>query len=283
LANTSLLLNVSCKSASIDKLEIAQKDGSYRLERPQLNVFVHAPFGQFKSTIFRQVADKYPAIILTDVTHPKLVGSYDVEQKTIVPSACWTHRNQTIILDEFYFKEGIINALLQLTESGTYSRAVARSLVKETNEMDGDLYFRATIDGEISIKTRFNAIIGTMHDVFRIPHVTYDALISRCVPVHYRLSNEDIKDIAEGKALFRKIELPNNTLGRIEWNDVEHFMALLDNVNIDSTLYARSLGDLCRIYNILGQHNKALYRFVIENKMRLPRVRERSRQRHGRL
>jgi hypothetical protein len=278
---TSLLLNISCRSASIKCLEVARKDGSYRPERPQLNLFIDAPYGQFKTTTFREVERHYESTILTDVTFPKLVGSYDVEQKRIVPSALWTYRNKTLIFDEFFFQSGIINALLQLTESGLYHRAIARSMITPTNEIDEDLYFKATVDGEISVKTRFNAVIGTMHDILRNPHVTYDALISRCVPIYYRLSNEDIKQVIAGQTLFKKIIFQNEPLGHIEWRDIEYFEGLLDSADVDSKLYARTLGDLCRIYNILGEHNENLYQFVIENKTWLLKIRDHSMKRHG--
>ena len=100
LEKLNLLINLSCQSASLKPLKVAQKNGLFRKERSQINLFIQTPFGEFKSTIFRLAAEHYPSVILTDVTFPKLVGSYDIKSKRIVPSACWEHRKETVILDE---------------------------------------------------------------------------------------------------------------------------------------------------------------------------------------
>lgn len=287
LEKLNVLLNLSCQSARLPSLKVAQKDGNYRRERSQINVFIQTPFGEFKSTIFRFAAQHYPATILTDVTFPKLVGSYDVESRRIVPSACWEYRNKTIIFDEFHFRGGIINALLGLIESGEYNRAIARNIARSTTRKDGDLYFKCSKTGWITVKTRFNCIIGTMHDVVYIPHITYDALISRCIPIYYRLFPSDFKEILEGKRkLFTPLEFKSQPLTQVEWNDVEYIWRIISDSCLGRyrhlyNLIARTTGDLLRCFSILGEHDDDLYEFVIDMKRYLPNVRWLSQKAHG--
>ncbi|MFB0523118.1 MAG: hypothetical protein ACETV1_05075 [Candidatus Bathyarchaeia archaeon] len=287
LERLNLLVNLSCQSASLDPLNVAQKNGDYRRERSQINVFVQTPFGEFKSTIFRSIQGCYPAVTMTDVSFPKLVGSFDIESRTVVPSACWEYRKKTIILDEFHFRQGIINALLGLMEGGEYNRAIARGLAKSTTKKDGDLYFKCSKTGWIKVKTRFNCIIGTMHNVIHNPHVTYDALISRCIPVFYRLSPSDFKEILEGeRQLFTPLTFASDPLTHIEWRDVEYVWSIVENSCLGQyqhlhNLIARTIGDLLRCFSILGKHDPDLYEFVIAMKSHLPNVRWLSQRAHG--
>ena len=273
----NLLLNLSCHSANLEPINVAKKRG-YRKERSQINVFVQAPFGEFKSTIFNFVSQHYPSIVLTDISFPKLVGSFDVKSRTVIPSACWEYRDRTIILDEFYFREGIINALLGLMEGGEYSRAMARNLLKTTNKKDGDLYFKCSKTGWIKVKTRCNWIIGTMHDIVYNPYVTYDALVSRCIPIYYKLFPDQFKEILEGKRkLFTPIKF-GEPLMQIEWNDVEYVWDVIANSDLakysyKNNLIPRTIGDCLRCFNVLGEHNVDLYEFIISMKSYLPDVR----------
>ena len=136
------------------------------------------------------------------------------------------------------------------------------------------------------VKTRFNCIIGTMHDVVYIPHLTYDALISRCIPVYYRLFPSDFKEILEGK---RKLFTPlksGTPLTQIEWDDVEYIWNVVSSSCLSDyrhlyNLIARTTGDLLRCFSILGRHDDDLYEFVIEMKRYLPDVRWLSQKAHG--
>lgn len=273
----NMMLNLSCHSANLEHLNIATRKG-YRKERSQINIFVQAPFGEFKSTIFNFVSQHYPSIVLTDISFPKLVGSFDVKSRTVIPSASWEYRNKTIILDEFYFRKGILNALLGLMEGGEYSRAMARNLLKTTNRKDGDLYFKCSKSGWIKVKTRCNWIIGTMHNVANVPRVTYDALISRCIPIYYKLFPDQFKEILEGKRkLFTPLDF-GEPLMQIEWDDVEYVWSVINDSDLvrysyKHNLIARTLGDCLRCYNIIGKHNIDLYEFIISMKSYLPDVR----------
>lgn len=273
----NMMLNLSCHSASLEPMNIAKKRG-YRKERSQINVFVQAPFGEFKSTIFNYVSQHYLSVVLTDISFPKLVGSFDVKSRTVIPSACWEYRNKTIILDEFYFREGIINALLGLMEGGEYSRAMARNLLKTTNRKDGDLYFKCSKTGWIKVKTRCNWIIGTMHNVVNVPYVTYDALISRCIPIYYKLFPNQFTEILEGThELFTPLKF-SEPLMQIEWDDVEYVWNVIADSDLAKYSYKynlmpRTLGDCLRCYNIKGKHDVDLYEFIISMKSYLPDVR----------
>ena len=287
LEKLNVLVNLSCHSAKLPLLQVATKDGSYRNERSQISVFIQTPFGEFKSTILKFASQHYPSIILTDVSFPKLVGSYDVESKKIVPSACWEYRKQTILLDEFHFRSGIINALLGLMEGGEYSRAIARNITRSTSKKDGDLYFKCSKSGWIRVKTRFNAIIGTMHNVVYNPHLTYDALVSRCIPVYYRLFPSDFREILEGeRKLFTPLDFGVEPLTQVDWDDVAYIWNVVENSCLGQythlhNLIARTTGDLLRCFSILGRHDDELYSFIIAMKSHLPHVRWLSWIAHG--
>jgi hypothetical protein len=287
LEKLNVLVKLSCQSAKLPPLQVATKDGCYRNERSQISVFIQTPFGEFKSTILKFASQHYPSIILTDVTFPKLVGSYDVESKRIVPSACWEYRKKTILLDEFHFRSGIINALLGLMEGGEYARAIARNVARSTSKKDGDLYFKCSKTGWIRVKTRFSAVIGTMHNVVYIPHLTYDALVSRCIPVYYRLFPSDFREILEGeRKLFTPLDFGVEPLTQVDWDDVEYVWDVVENSCLGQyshlhNLIARTTGDLLRCFSILGRHDDELYSFIIAMKSHLPHVRWLSGITHG--
>jgi hypothetical protein len=102
------LVNLAANSTKMKKLTIKEPFREFSL-RPQIHLFISAPFGQMKSTILDQIAKLYSAKIYTHLTFPSLVGSIDRSTKQVIPAAAWECRNKIMVLDEFTATRCMLN------------------------------------------------------------------------------------------------------------------------------------------------------------------------------
>lgn len=144
-----------------------------------LHLFISAPFGEFKSTLLKEINQAYPSKIYTHLTFPSLIGSIDKHTKQIIPAAAWECRNKLMLLDEFIATRPslVSQTLLQLLEDQYYSRKIA-VYSADLNEEDGDLFFRVK-QGSIEVKTRFLCIMATMKNIKKAREYAFKALLSR--------------------------------------------------------------------------------------------------------
>lgn len=267
----SKLVNISGNSLKIKKLVVKEPEKAYEL-RPQLHTFISAPFGEFKSELLDQVADHYESKKLDDISFASLVGSIDKTTKQIIPAAAWEARNKLLLLDEFTATRPskFSNALLQLMEDQRYSRKIATYSANGI-EKDKDLFFKAE-DGNITLRTRFAAIVATMKNVRKSREYMFKALLSRCIPIRYELSLEEINQVLDGKPIFAKENYDPEEGVRIDTSDYQHIREVLEEeiknrkLNRVEEIYARTVGECCRIYAVLGKHDEELYKDVLKLK-----------------
>jgi hypothetical protein len=265
------LVNIAAHSVKIKKLITKEPYRDYEM-RPQLHLLISAPFGEMKSTILREISQLYPSKIVTDLTFPSLVGSIDRTTKQIIPAAVWECRNKLMLLDEYTAtRESLVTrALLQLLEDQYYSRKIA-TYSADLNEEENDLFFKVK-SGSIEVKTRFSCIIATMRDIRRIREQIFQALISRCIPIRYEMGKEEINQVLEGRKLISHENHDVKEVVEISTEDYKHIKEVVNgeiemsNIGNAKQVLARTIGDCCRIFAVLGKHDEKLYRTILRLK-----------------
>jgi hypothetical protein len=267
------LVNIAAHSVKIKKLITKEPYKDYEM-RPQLHILISAPSGEMKSTILREISQYYPSKIITDLTFPSLVGSIDRTTKQIIPAAVWECRNKLMLLDEYTStRESLVTrALLQLLEDQYYSRKIA-TYSADLNEEDGDLFFKVK-SGNIEVKTRFSCIIATMRNIERAGEQVFRALVSRCTPIRYEMSEEEIKQVLEGRKLIYPEKFDVEEIVEIPTEEYKRIIEVVSeeikrsNERNAKQVLARTVGDCCRVFAVLGKHDEGLYRTIVRLKVR---------------
>jgi len=258
----SELVGISMATARIKYLIAKEPKRDYQM-RPQLHLILQSNTGSVKSTILREISEAFNPFldVNTNITMPSVVGTIDTKDKRIVPPVTWDCRNSTLLLDEFKYteKSELIAAMLQLLEGQQYTRRLGIFMFPIKKE-DGDLFFKAK-NGKIQIKTRFNMVMATMRSLDRAKSIDLQAFVNRTLLYPFRLTREELKEVAQGKHVLdiKKYDVPEKVI--IEKNIYAKILKEVDKSNVPETDYLRAIGDCCRIYAVTK--NPKLYRWAI--------------------
>lgn len=242
--------------------------------RPSLHIILRSPIGQMKSTIMEEIALKKNKEVITELTRAGLVGALDCKTMQFIAGAAWSCRNSLLLLDEFTFgrkKEGW-EAFLQLLESQRWGKRVG-IFSADQEEKDEDLYVRVS-KGRIDMKTRFACVVATMKRLEMRSGQGFRAFISRCVPYHFDLDEDDLVAIAQGTPLYREkkfnppcnTEINNKVYSRIV-KAAKSELSKCPSPKIRKELYLRSIGDICRTYAVHEKNDKDYMRNLIRWKV----------------
>jgi hypothetical protein len=267
----SFLINFAINSLKVKSLKIEKKIKGKKVlvsERPQIHLLLHAPKGQLKSSMLKEISELQKIPIFTGLTFPALVGSIDKETKQVIPAGAWECRNNLLLLDEWNFKlhyeDETLKALLQLTESGQYSRKIARYAAPfETEKKELPLFFKVK-DGNILVKTKFSLILATMYDLASRTQKDAEALVSRTIPYSYQLNRAELNSVSQGEQLLNlkpKENIPSEIIIKHEkYKKLLNFCDTATDAN-----FLRTVGDISRAYAIYGWKPE-LFTFIIERK-----------------
>jgi hypothetical protein len=265
----NLLLNMACSSTGIETLLVKEKFRTQQF-RSQLNIILQAGSGKLKSTILEEIGRFYGVTPYSYVTYAAMIGSINRTTGQVIPGLVWETRKKPLLLDEFRTGErgdtGAMDVLLGTAESGHYKRRIA--LASETiEEKDGPLYYRVR-NGEIEVQTRFACIIATMKNLDMSRSDRIRALQQRCIPIKYDLPNKVVDAALQGSPIFRlqKYDPPKEVvINRKDYDKIIQAASEIRDTHEASKFneaYARSIGDLCRIFAVIGRHDFELYRLV---------------------
>jgi hypothetical protein len=267
LATMNRLLNITCSSKNIGTLLVRERFKTQQF-RSQLNIILQSTSGTLKTTILEGIGGCYDVTPYSYATYAAMIGSINRTTGQVIPGLVWEARKKPLLLDEFRTGErgdaGSIDVLLGVTESGHYKRRIA--LASETiEEKDGPLYYRVR-NGEIEVQTRFPCIIATMKNLDMSRSDTIRALIQRCIPIKYDLPNEVLDAALQGSPIYRlqKYDPPNQVvINRKDYDKIIQVgREIRDTESNFKVAYLRSIGDLCRIFAVIGRHDFELYRLV---------------------
>ncbi len=267
LAIMNLLLNISCESASVETLLVREQHKTQAL-RPQVHVLLQSSPGALKTTILEDIGRAYNVTPCSYATYAAMIGSIDRTTGQVIPGLVWETRKKPLLLDEFRTGErgdaGAIDVLLGALESGHYKRRIAVQC-QPFEEKDGLLYYRAR-NGEIEVHTSFPCVIATMKKLEMSRSDKVEALLSRCIPLKYELPDDVVDAALQGARLYHadRLKPPRNAvIGKGEYKRIISITSELRNSHKKlRENYARAVGDLCRIFAVLGRHDEELYRLV---------------------
>jgi len=252
---------LSYSSTFIKSLTIEEPEGDY-CTRGVMHLFLRAETGSVKTTILSEIAKNFKVQVVPDITSAGLVGTID-KSMNVIHGACWQSRKKILLLDEFSTdgQSNCVQALLPLLESQAYEKRFGRTALPN-NDKDGDLYFKVD-SGLMSIKTRFACIIASMKDMSKSRSKIVEALISRCVTVKYKLSDDELEAILDGKKImkFDKCGIKKPFDARITLDDykqIRDVVKLYPNLDKNKA-YLRTVGDCCRAFAVLGKHEPNIY------------------------
>lgn len=254
-----------CYSSSFVRSITLEQDGGEKVIRGNIHLFLRAESGSFKSTMLKELASYFKVDVVEMITASGLVGSVD-KNTNVVPGQAWRVRNKILLLDEFNTdgENNAIAPLLTLLEDQEYKKVFARH-ANEQHDKDKDLFFKVK-SGEIHMRTRFSCVICSMRKLEKSRSVNLSALLSRCIVIPYDLDNEEIDEVMNGHRLLalRKCPFTKPFEGRIKAADYKKILAYVNEypgLN-KKKQYARIVGDCCRAFVVLGEHDRALYLMI---------------------
>ena len=284
------LCSMSIVSAKIRKIVVLPKSPSEKMGyiRPQLHVMLQSPPGLGKSDIFSDIVEfgktaKKPTfnIKLFDMmSQAGLVGTIDKNTGKLIPGTMWEARKGTLLIDEMGGSNtsyGFIEAFLSATEKRGFSKKMGFSGPSERIP-DEDLILEFK-DGWLQCRTRLSAIINSMYEIDKRADQAWRALISRVVPVHFSLTNDELYSmVCDGSKLFNPINYYENLKARLvklgttkdvvilPYDECKKLALRVKVLYVNPSIYLRAWGDLCRIYAIKGYHDEKLYDYVLSQK-----------------
>jgi len=259
------------KSNDVKSLAVKLHSGNIRLFRPSIHMFWYSPSGSGKSEVLNAIGLIRQIPVYSNLTYPSLVGSID-KNMNFIPSGAWEIRDNVFLIDEFrasYDESDFLDAMNRLWENQSYSRKLGR-ICPPLTEKYKDLYLKVK-DGTISIKTRFSSITASMYNYGGYSKTSQQvrALMSRCLPVSFVPSKGFLSQLAEGElplniSVNKKVKPLDVHIG------IEDYRKIKDTVDtypgLQDNVYLRSIGDLCRVYAIVGRHNYELYKTILDLK-----------------
>ncbi len=261
---------MAAASAKIHTLEV-QQGKNLQLHRAQLNLILRSEPGSFKSTILREVGQRYNVLPYSNVTYAAMIGTIDQNSKELIPGLVWQCRKRPLLLDEFKTGErgdtAAVDVLLGVMEQGYYKRKIGL-LSHPCSDLDDQLFYRAE-NGEIEVKTQLSAIIATMKNWDMARSGKYAALTQRCVPIRYALEDSAVDSVLDGVSVFRHYRFspkPHVRIARKEFLTIREVAAKVrENPPAGKDfrpVYARAIGDICRIFAVTRRFDARLFRIV---------------------
>lgn len=267
----STFINLVIASVKIKKLTIIEPQQKKDI-RPQIHLIIMADSGSAKSTILHQIAEITgcnPPIM--NMTAAGLIGTVDSSTKQVLPAHAWECRDSIMLIDEFKTsrkENDPIDPQLALFEHGFYSKKFGLLCHTPALKSNGNLF--QVSDGRLTIKSRFAAIMATMRMLEHSIKPEVQALVSRCIP--YRINPAQmmtiVEKIAEGHQLFtyHQYEVKKEVFIKLE--DYKKIVYIVKDMHVDHKVFLRAIGDCCRTFAVLGQHDESLYRLICRLKQK---------------
>ncbi len=273
LHEISKIGSISAASPKVESLIIRQQKRDQAL-RPQLHTILRSQTGSFKSTILAEIGELYGITPYSSVTYPAMIGTIDQTTHELVPGLVWQNRKKILLLDEFKTGErgdsSAVDVLLGVMEQGYYKRKIGikSPSKRETDETDETLFYRVD-GGEIEVRTRLSAIIATMKNWDMARSGKYAALTQRCIPIRYTLDDKTIDAVLDGAPCYKHYQYNPEPHVTISKKDFLRIRKIAEEVrrnppeNTDfRSVYARTVGDLCRIYAVTRKFDSDLFELV---------------------
>jgi len=260
----SKILNIIIASSRMKQLSLPHRD-----IRPFIHCLIWGEIGIGKSTILYDIAKERNITPIRALTPAVILGSVDKTTGILNQPIIWENRNNVVLIDEFHLEKndkagrGVLNELLVLMENPRYQKSVGYR-TNDVDEVDDDLFLKVK-NGKILCNTRVSFIIDTMMDIKKKSQMReIYALKSRCITINLCISYDELEEMASGKHYFRykKVKIKKKIV-KINKKTYEMIKKYARN-RLEKSRYLRVLGDLCRIYAVLGKIDEEIFNIVCE-------------------
>lgn len=264
----SKLFSISVASSRIKKLSIPHKN-----IRNSLHIVLYGEVGSGKSDTINNICKNLkiqPSISLTRAT---LLGSVDKNSGQFIPPMAWECRNSVLPIDEFSFnhrdpsQKALLSTMLQVMETQEYQKPLGFK-TPDFKKRNQDLLLQIK-NNKLYVRTRFALMMTTMQNPHRYRGSLTTALISRCIIIPHYPTLEDLKKKAMGLNPFELIRYDPEPEVNISKKDYSYILNYLHSKKLTTTMYLRTLGDLCRIFAVIGEHDRELYDLVYNLKYQI--------------
>ena len=282
------LLNFAIMSSKLSSGIILQNPkGDFEL-RPTIQLMYIAAFGNLKTTLAKIIGKRckskgWKYKYLNDYTYASLAGSVEKKGQIMYPSSI-DCINGTMIIDEFIAdpmeKSLILKSLNSLVEDETTHRGISRHIAPKSLKLAKKLYpkhFKQTASGFEWNYIRSNWIFLTAYDPLMSNNQQIQMLASRCVPIYFTPSLEDINNLIDNPDLFFKpldLQMPKQRpVSR------EEFLAIRSDVyqifkerDLTTHGYLRTVDDIVRCF-VLNNYKRdyELEKYVIGKRVTFAR------------
>ena len=285
LSDVAPLLNVSCSSRRIQSVMVDRPESGLQPLRPQVHLFLSAPKASFKSALLTEAQKAHGGIYQIGLTYPALVGTVDKQTGELTDSLAWNARDSVLYVDEFVSgerRDSLIKAFLPLLSEQRYARSTGLKSVSKSSNSRGNFY--RIRKGRIELRVRFVAVFASMYSIKMFAkYVSHEALLDRCIPVQYDVTNEERDAVARGEPVFdqKPYDCPKEVT--IQRKDFEHVYGVWRERS-DRVHDNRALDDCLRVFAVTQEHDDPLYRFVIDSHAELDAIKaEIQQERESRL
>jgi len=285
LREVTYLLNVVCATAKLQRLQVDRPESGLEDLRAQMHLFLSAPMASFKSSMLQQARSVYGGIHQIGLTYPALVGSVDKQSGELTDSLAWNARDSILFVDEFVSgerRDALIKAFLPLLSEQLYARSIGLKSVEKSIRSNGN-YYRIH-KGRIELKVRFVAVFASMYSLMMFAKYTsHAALLDRCVPIQYEVTNEERDDVARGRSIFNHEPYNCPKEVTIKRKDFERIFDSWKK-NSRDIHDPRALDDCLRVFAVTQEHNDSIYRFIVDSHAGLDTIKgEIQHQREARM
>ena len=262
----SRLLNVIIASSKLKSLKLP-----HMFIRPYFHTIISGLIGTSKSTLLEEICSILKIQPIIGLTKATIIGSIDKETKTFITPAVWDYRNTILPIDEFFINTTAtsevnnLNLLLQLMEKPSYHKKMGYFGVPfiEKDKNDKELYCKVE-NNTIKVKTRFSLMMTTMMRLSNTPNTSLIALVSRCINIPFNPSMDELEKMAKGIKYYKYKNIKTKSINnKISPSDYEYILEYVKKNNIQRSSYLRSVGDLCRAFSILKEHDKEIYNTIL--------------------
>jgi hypothetical protein len=268
-------VNVAISSAKIESIQVEEPAQIYDL-RPQLHIFVSAPYGSFKSTLLESIEKAIPnSKYRLQMTSAALRGTFDKNTGEPIGFLAWDVRNSVLLMDEIGndARGQLLRALLALTENQRYDFSLGMKTPKELETKDEDLFLKID-NGNVSIRTRFTAIFATMYSFEYIARsLKMAALLDRTVAIRYDLEQDERYRVEEGNPIYvpRLYEVPKKI-----FVSIDNWQLIIDYARkkYPDLPQTRAINNCIRVFAVTGEHNLDLYDYILDSNKNLRDIQE---------
>jgi len=261
----SRIVNIVLASSKLKEIHLP-----HMTIRANLHLLIWGDVGIGKSTILKEIGENMDVESVRGLTPAVMLGAVDKSTGEFLEPITWTYRNKVILLDEYHIekfdKKGreVLNEMLKLMEHPRYIKKVGYRC-NEIEEVEDDLYLRVK-SGKIACNTRFSMVIDTMMNITKKKQLKeIEALASRCLTIYLAFSFEELRKIAMGKVIYSyshiKLKKDIVKINKKTYAKIESYAGARKN---NKSRYFRLLGDLCRIYAVIGKIDHELFNLICD-------------------